>query len=115
MAPNGIRALRATTGLLAFTSMDCLEVINVTIWLIEVSIAIIVIAIPLIELCQVSADLSRSFARDNLSVVPGIYRITDEKPGAGADNTTTIVGAIIGFIERDLYPVFHSTIDCVTV
>src|SRR5690242_8384341 len=49
MAPNSIRTLGAATGLFAFTCMDGLEVIDVPIGLIEVTIAISVIAIPDVE------------------------------------------------------------------
>ncbi len=102
MTPNGIRALGAAAGLLAFTSMDSLEVIDVTIRLIEVAIAIIVIAIPDIELGQIGADLSRGLAGCDLGVIPGIDRITDKQPGAGTNDAAAIVGAIVGFIEWNL-------------
>src|SRR5687767_2246238 len=53
VAPDGIRALCTTTSFLTFTGMDRLEVINVAIRLIKVAIAVIIIAIPHIELCQI--------------------------------------------------------------
>jgi hypothetical protein len=57
MAPDGIGTLGAATGLLTFASMDGLEVVDIAIGLVEVAVAIIVVAIPDIEFRQVGIDL----------------------------------------------------------
>src|SRR5690242_17948553 len=49
MAPDRVGALCTTTGFLSFPGMDSLEMINITIGLIKIPIAIVVITIPYIK------------------------------------------------------------------
>ena len=49
MAPDGVRALGAAAGLLAFAGMDRLEVVDVAVRLVEVAVAVVVVAIPDVE------------------------------------------------------------------
>ncbi len=74
MAPDGVGALRAAAGLFAFTGVDGLEVIDVTIGFVEVAVAVVVVAIPDIELAQVGVDLRRGLTRRDL----GLYQAVTE-------------------------------------
>ncbi len=91
VAPDGIGALSAAAGLFAFTGMDRLEVIDVAIGLVEVAVAVVVVAVPDIERRQVGVDLGQCLACGNLSVVPGIDGVIDEHPGLGADDAAAVV------------------------
>lgn len=57
IAPDGVLALEAASGLLADSGMDRLHVVDVPIGFVEVAVAIPVIAIPNIELLDIGGDL----------------------------------------------------------
>ena len=55
--PDRVRALCASAGLLALTGVDDLEVVDVPILLVEVAVAVDVVAILLVERVQIRLDL----------------------------------------------------------
>jgi hypothetical protein len=57
MAPDGVAALGPAAGLLTFAGVDRLEVIDVAVGLVEVAVAIEVVAVPDVELSQIGVDL----------------------------------------------------------
>ena len=61
VAPDGVFARRAATRLLAFAGVDGLEVVDVAVRLVEVSVAVVVVAIPDVEI-----DVRNSFAAASL-------------------------------------------------
>ncbi len=80
VAPDGVGALRAAAGLLALAGVDDLEVVDVAVRLVEVAVAVGVVAIPDVELRQVGVDLRRGLAGRDLRVVPGVGRVAHEQP-----------------------------------
>ena len=57
MAPDGVGALRAAAGLLALAGVHGLEVVDVAVGLVEVAVAVEVVAVPHVELGEVGVDL----------------------------------------------------------
>ena len=56
MRPDGVGALGAATGVLALTGVDGLEVIDVAIGLVEITVSVEVVAVPLVELAEVALN-----------------------------------------------------------
>ena len=63
VAPDGAVAQVAAAGLVALTGVHELHVVDVAIGLVEVAIAIPVIAVPDVKLAQVGVDLGRASCR----------------------------------------------------
>ena len=74
MAPDRVFALRAAAGLFVFTGVHRLEVIDVAVRLVEVAVAVGVVAIPDVELRQVGVDFLRRLAGGELRGVPNVDR-----------------------------------------
>jgi len=66
MAPDGPVVAGGRAGFVANPGMYRLEGIDVTIWFVEVAVAIVIIAIPYVELAQVLVDLRGGLACGNL-------------------------------------------------
>ncbi len=115
VAPDGVRALRAAARFLALTGVDRLEVVDVAVRLVEVPVAVVVVAIPHVELRQVVVDLLRRAPGRDLAVVPGGQRVAHEQPRARADDAAAVVGAVVGLVERHPHPVGHRTVHRVAV
>ena len=115
VAPDRVRALRAAARLLALAGVDRLEVVDVAVRLVEVPVAVVVVAIPHVELRQVFVDLLRRPPGSDLAVVPGLQRVGHEQPRTAADDAAAVVGAIQARAVRHLHPVGHCTVHRVTV
>ncbi len=115
MAPDGISALGTAAGFFTLAGMNSLEVIDIAVGLVEVPIAIIIVAIPDIKLGQVSIDLGRCFTGSDLGVVPGIQRVAYEHPGVGTDDIAAVIRAVSGFIVWNLHPIGYIAVDRITV
>jgi hypothetical protein len=68
--------------------------VDVAIRLVEVAVAIVVVAIFLVEAGKIGVDLRGCLACGYLAVVPGGRRVADEEPDGGADDTAAGVVAL---------------------
>ncbi len=82
MAPDGAVAQCPAASFIALTRVHKLGVVDVAIRLVEVAIAVPIVAVPHVEPAQVGIDLGRGFAGGDLRVVPAIERIDQELPDA---------------------------------
>ena len=80
MTPDGPVVTSRRARLVADARMDRLEGIDVAIRFIEVAVAIIVIAIPDVELAQIRIDLVSCLAGCNLRSVPAVDSLIQEVP-----------------------------------
>ena len=75
--------------------------------LVEVAVAVRVVAIPNVELRQVGVDLRLGLAGGDLRGVPRAGGVAHEQPRARADDATAIIRAVVGLVERHFHPVGH--------
>ncbi len=115
MAPDCILSLRAAARLFAYTGVHDLEVVDVAIRLIEVAIAIPVIAVPHVELAQVVVDFAAAHSACSCGVIPGVRAILHKIPDRGADNIAAEVRTIASFIERNLDPIGDVPVDRIAI
>ena len=80
MAPDGAIAQCAAAGLVALAGVHELHVVDVAVRLVEVAVAVVIIAVPDVEAAQVFIDLSWGLASRDLSGVPAIDGIDQEIP-----------------------------------
>ncbi len=111
MTPDGVLAERAAAPFLAFAGVNRLVVVDVTVRLVEVAVAVVVIAVPDVELGQIVVDVRLRPAVVTHVIVPGIDGILDEIPDGGADTTAAGVIAVAGGVIGHLHPVFHLAVD----
>src|SRR5687767_4182932 len=106
MAPDGVLAKSASARLLAFTSMHRLEVIDVSVRLVEVTVMVVVVAIPHVERREERVNLRGRKARVELRLVPGVHLVDQEAADvARADDAAAVVAAVGRWIVRDGHPV----------
>ena len=92
-------------GLLALAGVHGLEVVDVAVGLVEVAVAVEVVAVPLVELREVVVDLGGAQAGRELRGIPGVGRVVDERPGAAL--VLDRVVAVRRCVARHLHPVGH--------
>ena len=85
VAPDGVLALpRVAVGLVA-TGVHDLEVVDVAVGLVEVAVAVEVVAVPLVEGRQLGVDVGDAAALGDLVGVPDVGGVGDEGIGVAAD------------------------------
>ncbi len=95
--------------------MNRLEVVDVAVRLVEVAVAVRVVAVPDVELREVGLDLGRGLPGGHLRVVPGVDRVVDEAPGLRADDVAAVVPPVVGGVVGHGDPVGHLAVDGVAV
>jgi hypothetical protein len=114
--PDGVLTLlRVTVGLVAAGVHD-LEVVDVAVGLVEVAVAVEVVAVPLVERLQVGGDVGHGAAGCDLLGVPLVQRVLQQEPGVAADGAgarETVAAAVARLVERHLHPVGDLTVDAV--
>ena len=115
MAPERVGALRAAAGLLALTGVDRLEVVDVAVRLVEVAVAVGVVAVPDVELREVGLDLGRGLPGRQLRVVPGVDRVVDEAARSVRRRCRRSSSAVVGGVVGHGDPVGHLAVDGVAV
>ena len=115
VAPDGVGALGAATGLLAFAGVDRLEVVDVAVRLVEVAVTVEVVAIPDVERRRASRRCPRRSCRSAFIALYQASRLVGEEPAdvAGADDAAAVVAAVGRLVERDLDPVADVAVDAV--
>ena len=105
MAPDGVGALGAAAGLLAFAGVDRLEVVDIAVRLVEVAVAVVVVAIPDVEGREHRVDLRRGHCRRR-SASPTRLRLVDQEAPdvARADDAAAVVAAVRSLVVRDRRP-----------
>ena len=100
VGPDGVRALCATTGILALTGVDRLEVVDVAIGLVEVAIGVEV-AIPDVELGKVVVDLLVRHRRAR-GLEPGVARssMNCQAPPKSSTELSPYVDALPGTVTQ---------------
>ncbi len=116
VAPDGVVAVDrvAVGGVLA--GVDDLEVVDVAVRLLEVAVAVEVVAVELVERPEVPAHLPEGpvvAVVGHLRVDPVGQRVTDQEPGVAARHATAVVAAVAGLVEGDLHPLGDGAVDAV--
>ena len=104
MAPDRVGALVRVARSLVATGVDDLEVVDEVVRLVEVPVAVEVVAIPDVELLQVRSDLRVRLALGDLALDPVRHRVADQEPGVVADDAAAEVTAVARLVERHLDP-----------
>ena len=107
--PDGVRTVARVGGRLVTTGVDDLHVVDEAVRLVEVAVAVDVVAVLLVEGAQVAPDRPHLHARVELLVDPHGQRVADERLGGGADHVAAVVTAVEGLVEGDLHPALHVT------
>ena len=96
-----------SAGLLAGSGVDGLEVVDVAVRLVEVAVAVVVVAVPHVEGLQVGLDLGRRLALRLLRLEPGLAAVVDE-----AGHVGVVLGLpVAGLVVRDRDPVADVALD----
>src|SRR4051794_27692202 len=114
MAPDGVGALRAAAGLLAFAGVHRLEVVDVPIGLVEVAVAVVVVAVPDVERRKQRVDVRLRLARIGLLLAPGIRLVDQEAADVpSADDAAAVVASVRSLVVRYLDPAADVPVDAV--
>ncbi|MGC0409925.1 hypothetical protein RKD31_003168 [Streptomyces sp. SAI-163] len=109
VGPDGVLALRAATGGLVLAGVHDLEVVDVAVGLVEVAVAVEVVAVPLVVLGQLGLDLGVGAAGRLLVGDPGGDAVLHRVPGAVVG--VALVGAVARLVVGDLDPVGDLAVD----
>ena len=108
MAPDRVGALVRVARSLVAAGVDDLEVVDEAVRLVEVAVAVEVVAIPDVERASgTSAICGDRLARGQLSLDPVRHRVADQEPGVVADDAAAEVTAVARLVERHLDPAVH--------
>ncbi|CAM5739221.1 hypothetical protein SALBM311S_07747 [Streptomyces alboniger] len=107
VGPDRVLALRAAARGLVLAGVHDLEVVDVTVGLVEVAVAVEVVAVPLVELGQLGLDLGGGVTGVLALGDPGGDAVPDRVPGG----RIVLVGAVAGLVVGDLDPVGHLALD----
>ena len=102
VAPNGVLALGAAAGLLALAGVHDLDPVDVAVRLVEVAVAVEVVAVVGVVLRQVGGDLVGAPAVRHLVGVPRVDGVVDEVPVAVG---LVVVVAVTRLVVGQLDPV----------
>ena len=105
MAPDRFGAERPAARFLALAGVHRLERVDVAVGLVEVAVAVVVVAVPDVEPAQVGVDLRDRPARGDLRRVPGVHRVAQEQP----DVRVGVV--VVEGVVADPHPVGDVTVD----
>ena len=111
VAPDRVGALVGVARGLVATGVDDLEVVDDAVGLLEVAVAVDVVAVLDVERLEVCRHLSHRLARLQLGVHPDGERIADEGLARGADDAAAVVAAVERLVERHLDPLGHVSVD----
>ncbi len=106
--PDGVLALPGVAVGLVAARVHDLEVVDVAVGLVEVAVAVEVVAVPLVEGRQLGVDLGDRPARGQLVGVPLVGGVLNQVPGVAADvaGTREAVGpAVAGLVVLHPHPV----------
>lgn len=84
--------------LLALAGVDDLEVVYVAVLLVEVAVAILIVAVPHVEGVEVALDLGARLAGGDLIPGPLVYGVPDEEPHRRADAAVGVVGLVVAVV-----------------
>ncbi len=111
VGPDRVLALGAAAGGLVLTGVHDLEVVDVAVRLVEVAVAVEVVAVPLVVLGEVLLDVGVGAAGLLLLGDPGVQAVADDVPHARAVGVAAGVVAVTGLVVGDLDPVGDLTGD----
>ena len=111
MAPDRVLAVdRVAVGLVA-AGVDQLEVVDVAVGLVEVAVAVEVVAVPLVVGLEVGGDLRVAATLRLLVGDPRVRGVADERPHVAAHDAAAVVAAVARLVVLHLDPVADGALD----